>query len=124
VQRHPRRLYLLVRQLEAALQLVDDGAAARVDAEVLEGRAEVGDVRLQLAAEHLPRDEGEREQELLRGREDKGSHGGDVGLERVPGDGHQILVQVDPDVAVVVLLLEHARVRAVLRAGERAHDVL
>jgi hypothetical protein len=95
-----------------------------MDAEVLEGFAEVGDVRLELAAEHLPGNEGEGKSELFRGWEDQWTDGRDVSLERIPSDGHEVLVQVDADDAVVVLLLEHARVRAILRAGERAYDVL
>ncbi|CAL5043408.1 unnamed protein product [Urochloa decumbens] len=123
VQRHPGRLHLLVGKPQAALQLVDHRPAAGVDAEVLERRAEVGDVWPEPAAEHLSHDEGEREQQLLRRRQHQRADGRDVGLERVPGDGHEVLAQVDPDVPLLVLLLEHARVRAVLRAGERAHDV-
>uniref|UniRef100_A0A453ITH9 Uncharacterized protein n=1 Tax=Aegilops tauschii subsp. strangulata TaxID=200361 RepID=A0A453ITH9_AEGTS len=124
VQRHPRRLHLLVGQPEVLLQLVDDRAAAGVDAEVLERRAEVGDVRLHPPVDHLPRDEGEGELELLAGRQDERPHRGDIGLERVAGDVHQVLAEVDPAVALAVLLLEHAPVRAVLRAGERAYEVL
>uniref|UniRef100_A0A453RAC1 Uncharacterized protein n=1 Tax=Aegilops tauschii subsp. strangulata TaxID=200361 RepID=A0A453RAC1_AEGTS len=122
VQRHARRLHVLVRQPQAVLQLVDHGATARVDAEVLERHAEVGQVRFDaLVVEHPPRDEGQREQQLLRRREHQGPDRRDVGLERVAGDGHQVLVQVDAPVALVVLLLVHAPVRVVLRAGERAH---
>jgi hypothetical protein len=125
VQRHPGRLHLLVGQVQAALQLVDDGAPACVDAEVLERGAEVGDVRSHLpVAEHLARDEGEGEEQLLGGGQHERADRGDVGLERVPGDGHEILAQVDPHVTPVVLLLEHAPVRAVaLRARQRANDV-
>uniref|UniRef100_A0A8R7R280 Uncharacterized protein n=1 Tax=Triticum urartu TaxID=4572 RepID=A0A8R7R280_TRIUA len=122
VQRHARRLHVLVRQPQAVLQLVDHGAPARVDAEVLERHAEVGQVRLDaLVVEHPPRDEGQREEQLLRRGQDQRPDRRDVRLERVAGDGHEVLVQVDAPVALVVLLLVHAPVRVVLRAGERAH---
>ncbi|BAS97121.1 Os06g0260250, partial [Oryza sativa Japonica Group] len=122
VQRHPRRLHVLVGEPQAALQLVDHRAAAGVDAEVLERHAEVREVRLHPPVQHPPRDEGQREQELLRRRQDEGPDGGDVRLERVAGDGHEVLGEVDAPVSLAVLLLEHAPVRAVLGAGQRPHD--
>ncbi|KAG2589146.1 hypothetical protein PVAP13_5NG388181 [Panicum virgatum] len=123
VQRHPGRLHVLVGEAEASLDLVDHPAAACVDAEVLERRPEVGTVEPHLGApaEELPLEEGERDEELLRGRQDEGAEGGDVALERVAGGGGEVLGEADPCVALVVLLLEHAPVVGVPRGRHGAH---
>ncbi|BAS97132.1 Os06g0263450, partial [Oryza sativa Japonica Group] len=61
VERHPRRLHVLVGEAEAALHGVDHRPAAGVDAEVLERRAEVGHVEFDRlpssAAGHFAREE-------------------------------------------------------------------
>jgi len=123
VQRHAGRLHVARRQLQVLLQLVDDGAAARVDAEVLERQLEVRDVGLPGLVEELAPHQAEEEEQLLRHGEHQRADGGDVGLERVAGDGHQLLGQRDAREALVVLLLVHAPVRAVVRALVRPHHV-
>jgi len=87
VKAHARRLHVLVRQAEAALDLVDHRSPAGVDAEVVERPAEVRPVRLHAAAGNLACNERQREQQLLREREDEGRDGGDVRRQRVAGDG-------------------------------------
>ncbi|KAJ0975283.1 hypothetical protein J5N97_017248 [Dioscorea zingiberensis] len=63
VQGHARGLYVLRRELQVLLELIDDGAALGVDTEVLERLLEVRDVRSSLGIEELAPEE---EQELLR----------------------------------------------------------
>jgi hypothetical protein len=62
---------VLRRELEVLLQLVDDGPAAGVDTEVLEGLLEVGDIRPPFVAKHFSANEGEEEKDLLRSRKNK-----------------------------------------------------
>jgi hypothetical protein len=78
VQRHPGSLHVLRRELEVLLQLVDDGPAAGVDTEVLEGLLEVGDIRLPFVAKDFSANEGEEEKDLLRSRKNKRPNGCDV----------------------------------------------
>lgn len=82
VQRHPRRLGVVLPELQVLLHLVDDAPPPSVDAEVLERQLEVRDVRLHLHLEQLPGDQDHKEQDLLREREDQRAQSRDVGLQR------------------------------------------
>ncbi|PON95928.1 LOW QUALITY PROTEIN: hypothetical protein TorRG33x02_081760 [Trema orientale] len=123
VQRHPGGLAVLRRQLQVLLKFVDHGPPASVDAEVLERLLEVRDIRLPLGVEYLPPDERHQEEELLRRWQDQGADRGDVRLQRLPSDRHQVLRQRDPHFALLVLLLEHTPVRLVVRPLVRPHHV-
>uniref|UniRef100_J3N9B6 Uncharacterized protein n=1 Tax=Oryza brachyantha TaxID=4533 RepID=J3N9B6_ORYBR len=124
VQRHPRRLHVPAGEGEVLLDGVQHGAAAGVDAEVLERHLEVRDVGLDAGeAEHLARHQRRQEEDLLRHGEDEGPQRGDVRPQRLAGDGHEILGQGHPDRAGVVLLLEHASVRPVVGAVVGPHRV-
>ena len=76
-QRHAGRLDVGVAQPQVALQLVEDGLASGVDAEVLEGELVVGDVGLSRRllgagmAEEVAPEKGGEEEELLGEREDE-----------------------------------------------------
>ncbi|KAK8457216.1 hypothetical protein SEVIR_3G144625v4 [Setaria viridis] len=124
VERHPGRLHVRRAQLQVLLELVDHGAPACVDAEVLERQLEVWDVGLDLGVEQLLGDEGREEEKLLAHGQDERAQRRDVRLERAAGDGHEVLGQRHAGLALVVLLLVHAVERLVIRALVRAHDVL
>ncbi|CAL4909597.1 unnamed protein product [Urochloa decumbens] len=124
VERHPGRLHVRRAQLQVLLELVDHGAPAGVDAEVLERQLEVRDVRLDLGVEQLLGDERGEEEELLADGQDERAQRRDVGLERAAGDGHEVLGQRHAGLALVVLLLVHAVEGLVVRALMGAHDVL
>jgi len=124
VQRHPGRLHVRRAQLQVLLELVDHGAPAGVDAEVLERQLEVRDVGLDLGVEQLLHHERREEEELLAHRQHERAQRRDVRLERAAGDGHQVLGQRHARLALAVLLLVHAVERLVVRALVRAHDVL
>jgi hypothetical protein len=123
VERHPGRLHVGRAQLQVLLQLVDDGAPARVDAEVLERQLEVRDVGLRLGAEQLLGDERGEEEELLADGQHERAQRRDVGLERAARDGHQVLGQRHAGLALAVLLLVHAAEGPVVGALVRAHHV-
>ncbi|KAB8115726.1 hypothetical protein EE612_056420, partial [Oryza sativa] len=124
VERHPRRLHVPGAEAEVLLDGVEHGAAAGVDAEVVERHLEVRDVGPHAGeAEHAARHERRQEQDLLGHGEDEGPQGGDVGAEGLAGDGHEVLGERDADAAGVVLLLEHAAVGAVGGAAVGAHRV-
>jgi hypothetical protein len=123
VERHPGRLHVPGAEFEVLLDGVQHRPAAGVDAEVVERHLEVRDVRAGAGAEDLAADEGGEEEELLRHGEDQGPERGDVGLERLAGDGHEVLGEGDADAARLVLLLVHAAERAVVGAVVRAHRV-
>jgi hypothetical protein len=123
VQRHAGRLHVPRRQLQVLLQLVDHGAAAGVDAEVLERQLEVRDVGLPALVDELAPHQPEEEEQLLRHGQHQRADRRDVGLERVAGDGHQLLGERDARVPLVILLLVHAPVRAVVGALVRPHHV-
>ncbi|CAA7397161.1 unnamed protein product [Spirodela intermedia] len=108
VERHARRLQVPVRQVQVLLDLVQHGTPSGVDAEVLEGQLEVRDVGLDLHLEELLPHQGREEEQLLGHGEDEGAQRGDIGLQGVPRDGHQVLGQGDPDLALSVLLLGDA----------------
>jgi hypothetical protein len=110
-------------EVEVFFELVEDGAAAGVDAEVFAGELEVGDVGFQFKLEELARDEVGEEEELLGEGEDERAERGDVGLERVARHAHEVLGQRHAHVPAPVLLLHHARVALVVRALVRAHRV-
>uniref|UniRef100_A0ACD6AF33 Uncharacterized protein n=1 Tax=Avena sativa TaxID=4498 RepID=A0ACD6AF33_AVESA len=130
VQRHPRRLHVLVGEPEPGLRLVDHAAPSRVDAEVLERRPEVRPVELLLhpgAAAgqeyHLVLEEGQHHAEFLGDRQDERGEGGDVFLQRAAGSGRKIPGEADRRVAPVVLVHVHAPVVLVPRGGDGAHHV-
>ncbi|TVU31167.1 hypothetical protein EJB05_22842, partial [Eragrostis curvula] len=124
VQRALAGLHVAVAQPQASLHLLQHGAAAGVHAEVLERAPEVRDVRPDFtAAEQAAEDEGLEELELLRQREDERAERGDVGLERVAGDGHELPRQGDAHPAALVLALVHAPEALVPCALVRAHRV-
>ncbi|PON75492.1 LOW QUALITY PROTEIN: hypothetical protein PanWU01x14_041170 [Parasponia andersonii] len=74
---------------------------------MLEGELEVGYVRLHLGFEDLPPDEGQ-EEDLFREGQNQGTQSGDVRLQRVPGHGHELARERDPNEPLVVLPLEDA----------------
>ncbi|KAH0468568.1 hypothetical protein IEQ34_003601 [Dendrobium chrysotoxum] len=123
MESHPRGLDVPRLKPEAALKLVDDGAAAGVDAEVIESLAEVGNVRGPGGGEGAAGDEGEEEAELFGGGEDEGADGGDVGAERIGGDGHKVFGEGDADLAERVFLLVDAEEGAVVGPAVGADDV-
>ncbi|WVZ56207.1 hypothetical protein U9M48_006775 [Paspalum notatum var. saurae] len=117
-------LHVAVPQAEAALHLLQHGAAAGVHAEVLEGAAEVGDVGAHaLDAEDAAHHEGFEELELLGEGQHQGPQRGDVGLERVAGDGHELPRQRHAHLAGLVLALVHAVEALVGGALVRAHGM-
>lgn len=70
VERHPGGLHVPVAELEVPLELVQDGLACGMDAEVLEGELVVWDVgllgvQLRPVAEEVAPHEGGEEEELL-----------------------------------------------------------
>uniref|UniRef100_A0ACD5U053 Uncharacterized protein n=1 Tax=Avena sativa TaxID=4498 RepID=A0ACD5U053_AVESA len=123
VQSHPGRLHVHRLQLQVLLQLVDHGAPAGVDAEVLERQLEVRNVRLHLGVEQLLGHQRGEEEQLLAEGEDERTQRGDVRLERPAGDRHQVLGERHAGLALVVLLLVHAVEGLVVGALVRAHHV-
>jgi hypothetical protein len=123
VERHTGGLHVPLGEVEVLLELVEDGAAAGVDAEVVEGELEVGDVGLHVDAQQPARDEAGEEEDLLRQGQHERAERGDVGLECVAGNAHEVLGQRDADAARLILLLEHAAVALGVRALVRAHRV-
>ncbi|CAL9097939.1 unnamed protein product, partial [Musa textilis] len=123
-QRHARRFHVGRRQPKAPLQFVDHRPPTGVDAEVLERALEFRDVQLPPPrAPQASRHQGRQEAELLRDRQHQRSYGCDVRPERLARDHHQILVESDPGVAFLVLLLGHAAIGPVVRALVGAHHV-
>ena len=72
---------------------------------------------------HLPGDEVEEKEDLLRQRQHQGPKGGDVGLEGVAGDGHELLGQENAHLPLCVLLLEDTAVAGVTAAHVGADHV-
>ena len=72
---------------------------------------------------NLAGDEVEEEQDLLGQGQDQGSQGGDVGLQGVACDRHQLLGQEHARLALGVLLLEDAAVAGVAAAHVGAHHM-
>ena len=96
-----------------------------MDAEVVERRREVRGVgRQPLDAQGLASHEVGGELEFFSERQDPGAERGDVGFERVAGDGHQVLAEVDADLSSRVLVLVDALVAGVGGAHVGAHDVV
>jgi hypothetical protein len=122
-ERHPGRLHVPGAELEAALELVQHAAAAGVDAEVVEGELEVGEVGADVGAEDAVEDDGGEEAELLGHGEDERAQRGDVGAQGLAGDEHELLGEGDADAAGVVLLLRDAAEALVVRAAVGAHGV-
>uniref|UniRef100_A0A804NIL1 Uncharacterized protein n=1 Tax=Zea mays TaxID=4577 RepID=A0A804NIL1_MAIZE len=125
VQRHPRRLHVLVGQAEPALHLVDHRAAAGVDAEVLKRLAEVRAVQPHPgapAAHELALEQRHRHQELLRDRQHEGAERRDVPLERMAGRCGEVLGEANAQDALAVFLLEYAAVVGVPRGGHGADE--
>jgi hypothetical protein len=122
-ERHPRGLHVPGAELEAALQLVQHAAAAGVDAEVVEGEPEVGQVGAHVGAEDAVEDDGGEEAQLLGHGQDERAQRGDVGAQGLAGHHHQLLGERDADAARVVLLLRHAAEALVVRAAVGAHRV-
>ena len=79
-----------------------------VEAKVVEGLAEVGHVRLALAAAQPAHEQVPRELGLLRKRQHQGPEYREVALERRGGHLDDVLVQLDADFAFAVLRLVHA----------------
>lgn len=123
MESHARWFHVPFREVEILLQFVEDGAAAGVDAEVLARELKVGDVGFHLEFEAFARDEVGEEEELLRERQDERPERGDVGLERVARDAHEVLGERHAHIPALVLLLVHTRVALVVRALVRAHRV-
>jgi hypothetical protein len=79
-----------------------------MQAEVLEGFLEVRDIRLCVAhANELPLDEVDGELQLLRVRENQGPKCGQIDLKGSAGNLDQILVELHPNLAIVILALIH-----------------
>ncbi|BAS82627.1 Os03g0181550, partial [Oryza sativa Japonica Group] len=122
VERGARRLQVAVAEAQVALQVLQHVAARRVHAEVLERALEVRDVGSGgggVAEEHA----GE-EEDLLRERKHERAQGGDVGLERVAADLHEVAADGQALDPLLVLLLVHRPEAAVVGALVGAHDVL
>jgi len=115
------------REIEILLELVEHGAAAGVDAEVLARELEIRDVGLHFEIEAFARDEVDEEEQLLREREDERPERGDVGFERVACDAHEVFRERHAHVPVLVLLLVHACVALVVRSlvcSHRVHELV
>ena len=78
VERHPSGLHVVLRQLQILLDPVQDRLTARVNAEVLDHRLEVGGVGWVVHVQHLPRHEIGGEFQLLRDGQNFRCKGGDV----------------------------------------------
>lgn len=74
-------VHVLSAELELLLDLLNDGAATGVYADVVKSHAEVGNVGLHLHLEHLAAHKIEEKDELLRKRQNQRSQGGDVLFE-------------------------------------------
>ncbi len=80
-----------------------------MQAEMLEGFFEVRDIRLHVAhANELPLDEVNCKLQLLRVRENQRSKCGQIDLKGSAGNLDQILVELHPNLAIVILALIHA----------------
>ncbi|WVZ59274.1 hypothetical protein U9M48_009441 [Paspalum notatum var. saurae] len=140
VQRHPRRLQVVLRQREPLAHAVDHGGAARVHAEVVhaglhaDGEVVAGGgatacaaaVLLVLGGAAAREARGERgagDAEQLREREHARREDAEVVDEGVHGGAGQLLAEVEARAAGVVLHLERAVVGLVGGAGVGAHDV-
>ncbi|CAA7399177.1 unnamed protein product [Spirodela intermedia] len=114
VQGHPRRLHVPLRQPQAPLQLVKHSSPTSVDTEVLKGPREIWDVGLHPA---------HQEDLLLQNGEHEWAQCGDIVLEGLPGNGHEVLGEGDSHRAVGVLLLGDAAVAAAVGTLVGAHRV-
>ncbi|CAA6668730.1 unnamed protein product [Spirodela intermedia] len=94
-----------------------------VDAEVLEGQLDVGDVGFDLHPQEPLPHESVEEDDPLRRRQDEGAQGGDIGLQGVSGDAYQVLGEDDPDLPLCVLLLGEAAEALVVGALVGPHGV-
>jgi hypothetical protein len=135
VQRHPRRLHVLVLQAQALLHRLDDGRAAGVEAEVVHPGLEVDlgrgrSVALVLAGrrvllqvrEEPPGEEARGEPRELGDGEHARREAAQVDGEGAHGGLGERLAEADPDAALGVLALLRARVRVVAGADVGAHE--
>lgn len=90
---------------------------------MIECLTEVGDVRWPRGGEGSAGDECEEKTELLRGREDEGTDGSDVGAEGFAGNDHEIFGEGNTDLSQRVFLLIDAEEGAVVGAAVGSDDV-
>ena len=116
--------YPVVQSYSTSAMAVERAGASAAGEPAVPGRRQVRDVRTDAAgAEDAKEHEGPEELELLRQREHQRAQGGDVRLERVPGDGHELARQRHADAACAVLALVHAVVALVRGTFVGAHRV-
>lgn len=120
---HARGFHVPFVEVEILFEFVQDGSAARVDAEVFACELEVGDVGFNLEFEEFASDKVGEEEELLGDRQDEGAESGDVGFERVASDGHEVFRKLHAYISAVVLLLVDTGVRVVVGALVSSHCV-
>ncbi|KAL8151655.1 hypothetical protein V2J09_021463 [Rumex salicifolius] len=118
MERHPRRLHMLLRQLQVLLELLDNRPPASMDTEMLKCELEVRDVRLDLGIEQLLANEGDQKQQLLAHREDEWAQRRDAS----PATAIRSLERETP-VLPSVLFLVHALERVVVGPVVRAYHV-
>lgn len=130
VQRHPRRLEVVLRQGEPLADAVDHRGAAGVHAEVVDAGLHADGERLlrrrgllAAAAAAGGEEGGEGEAEELGEGEDAGGEEAEVLDEGVDGGAGEVLAEVESRAAGVVLHLEGAGVGVVGGAGVGADEV-